>query len=396
MSVPVIITVSQLNKYIKSLLDSDSNLQTLFVSGEISNFVNHRSGHFYLTLKDSRSEIKAVMFRSANSRLKFLPENGMKVICRGHISVYEAGGTCQLYIDDMQPDGIGALNLAFEQLKEKLKNKGMFDEEIKKDIPKYPSKVGVITSPTGAAVQDIRNVLSRRYPLAEMVLYPVLVQGEGAAQDIAKAIKYMNENKCADVLIVGRGGGSIEDLWAFNEETVANAVFESGIPVISAVGHETDFTICDFVADLRAPTPSAAAELAVPDSFALRQHINSKRNIINSSAYNYLINLKNEFSLLSGRLEQRSPALFISDYRIRCDKATSELDHLIKSAVREKRSRFAAVCSGLDAMSPLKILGRGFVSVTKNGKSVTSSGDAESGDVLNLRFADGQVDCTVN
>jgi exodeoxyribonuclease VII large subunit len=287
---PTVFSVTELNNYVKRILDNDENLKNVFVTGEISNFKNHYSGHMYMTIKDEGGAIKAVMFSSYASRLKFVPENGMKVIIFGSVSLYNKDGSYQLYITDMQPDGVGALNLAYEQLKEKLQNEGLFSTEHKKPIPQFPEKIGVMTAPDGAAVRDIFSVLKRRYPVAEIVFCPVAVQGASAAPEIAKAIKLFNEQNAADVLIVGRGGGSLEDLWAFNEEIVARAIFQSQIPVISAVGHETDFTIADFVADLRAPTPSAAAELAVPDIFelksdllGLKQHLSVlMRNLVES------------------------------------------------------------------------------------------------------------------
>ena len=369
----VVLSVSQINKYVKSIIDSDLNLQSVFVNGEISNFVNHRSGHYYLTLKDDSSEIKAVMFRSANSALKFLPENGMKVICKGRISVYEPSGAYQLYIDNMIPDGTGELNLAFEQLKEKLEKEGLFAKEHKKPIPEYPGRVGVITSPTGAAVRDIINVLSRRFPLAEMVFYPALVQGDGAAQSIVEAIKYFNDNKLSDVLIVGRGGGSAEDLWAFNDESLARAVYESSIPVISAVGHETNFTICDFAADLRAPTPSAAAELAVPDSNSEKNRIDNLTAKITGNAITFINNSRLKLNSYNALMEKNSPQSYISDMRVKCDKAEMKFESISKSFVLSKRKELSDLCSKLDALSPLKVLSRGFASVSKNGKSVISS-----------------------
>ncbi|MBQ7595275.1 MAG: exodeoxyribonuclease VII large subunit, partial [Clostridia bacterium] len=262
----IVVTVSQLNSYVKMLLEGDRNLNDILVSGEISGFTNHyRTGHYYMTLKDAKACIPAVMFKGNNIKLKFMPEDGMKVIVRGRVSLFERDGKFQFYIEDMQPDGIGSLSIAFEQLKAKLEKEGLFDKSKKPEIPRYPSRIGVITSPTGAAVRDIFNVLGRRFPPAEIVFCPVQVQGETASAQIADAIERFNKGSFADVLIVGRGGGSIEDLWAFNEEITARAVASSKIPIISAVGHETDFTICDFAASLRAPTPSAAAELAVPD-----------------------------------------------------------------------------------------------------------------------------------
>ena len=391
----VVLSVSQINKYVKSIIDSDLNLQSVFVNGEISNFVNHRSGHYYLTLKDDSSEIKAVMFRSANSALKFLPENGMKVICKGRISVYEPSGAYQLYIDNMIPDGTGELNLAFEQLKEKLEKEGLFAKEHKKPIPEYPGRVGVITSPTGAAVRDIINVLSRRFPLAEMVFYPALVQGDGAAQSIVEAIKYFNDNKLSDVLIVGRGGGSAEDLWAFNDENLARAVYESSIPVISAVGHETDFTICDFAADLRAPTPSAAAELAVPDSNSEKNRIDNLTAKITGNAITFINNSRLKLNSYNALMEKNSPQSYISDMRVKCDKAEMKFESISKSFVLSKRKELSDLCSKLDALSPLKVLSRGFASVSKNGKSVISSKELIKDDNININFADGSVNCTV-
>ena len=393
---PVILTVTQVNKYIKSVFDADLNLQSVFISGEISNFVNHRSGHYYLTLKDDGAEIKSVMFRSANAKLKFLPENGMKVVCKGRISVYETSGAYQLYIDNMIPDGSGALNLAFEQLKERLEKEGLFDAAHKKPVPEYPKKVGVITSPTGAAVQDIKNVLSRRYPLAEMIFYPALVQGDGAADDIVNAIKYFNKFNLADVLIVGRGGGSIEDLWAFNEEALARSVYESDIPVISAVGHETDFTICDFVADLRAPTPSAAAELAVPEISTELRRLNNQKSLLLNLSLSYTDNLKIMLSVLNNQLEKRSPQTFVNDYRVRCDKAEIKIENSAAAFLLESRKNFSAICAKLDALSPLKILSRGFAAVSKNGEAVISATKLVKGDKINVVFSDGKINCTVD
>ncbi len=264
------LTVTQVNTYIKAILDENVHLKNIYIVGEISNFLHYfRSGHMYFTLKDENSQLKAVMFSSNASRLKFKPNDGMKVLCRGRISVYDKDGNYQLYVDDMQPDGIGTLAIAFEQLKEKLSKEGLFDEVYKKPVPKFPRKIGVATSDMGAAVEDIKNITKRRYPIAELVIVPTVVQGDSAPDDICKSIKILDCRDDIDVIIVGRGGGSLEDLWAFNTEQVARAVFECNTPIISAVGHETDYTICDFVSDLRAPTPSAAAELAVPDSSAL-------------------------------------------------------------------------------------------------------------------------------
>lgn len=390
-----VLSISQLNRYVKSLLEGDLYLSSVTVCGEISNFVNHRSGHFYFSLKDEGAEIKACMFRSANAKLRFVPENGMKVVCKGKVTLYEAGGQYQIVVDEMFPDGIGELTVAFEQLKAKLQKKGYFDTEHKKPIPEYPKRVGVITSPTGAAVRDITNVLSRRWPLAEMVFYPVLVQGEGAAADISHAIYEMNSLCAADVLIVGRGGGSIEDLWAFNEETVADAVFRSNIPVISAVGHETDFTICDFVADLRAPTPSAAAELAVPDIVEKKRFVSSLHSSMNDLYYSSVILHRSHCGELLAALGQYSPSAYIQHLRQRCDMASLSLTHLTRNAVNDSKQNLVSVCAQLDALSPLKILMRGYSYVSKGDKSIASAASLETGDDISVRFSDGTVNCTV-
>ena len=318
MSNGVVLSVSQLNRYIKSIIEQDMNLQTVFVEGEISNFTNHyKTGHYYMTIKDDSSSIKAVMFRTANMRLKFMPENSMKVIIRGRVSVFERDGQYQLYIDDMQPDGTGALSLAFEQLKERLAKEGLFDSEKKKSIPAYPMRVGVVTSPTGAAIRDIINVISRRFPLAELVLCPVAVQGDYAAPQIKAAIELFNVEKAADVLIVGRGGGSVEELWAFNEEIVARAVAASEIPVISAVGHETDFTICDFAADLRAPTPSAAAELAVPDTLQQKEMLLSAFRRMDSAVSDKIASQRAKLEFEKSALERMSPKNYTDNLCVR-------------------------------------------------------------------------------
>ncbi len=396
MSNGVVLSVSQLNRYVKSIIDQDFNLQTVFVQGEISNFTNHyKTGHFYMTIKDEFSSIKAVMFKSANMRLKFMPENAMSVIIRGRVAVFERDGQYQLYIDDMQPDGTGALSLAFEQLKTKLAKEGLFDAERKKAIPAYPQKVGVVTSPTGAAIRDIINVISRRFPLAEVVLCPVAVQGEYAAPQIKAAIELFNERNAADVLIVGRGGGSVEELWAFNEEIVARAVSESEIPVISAVGHETDFTICDFVADLRAPTPSAAAELAVPDSFQQREMLSSFSRRIDGAIYDKIGSERANLELRKVLLQRYSPQNYIDALRVRCDRASMAMESAVRNGFSSKTKDFASLCAKLDALSPLKILARGYGVASKEGKIISDIGLVEKGDLINLRLSNGDVDCEV-
>lgn len=392
-----VITVSQLNFYIKSLFDSDVNLSYVFLSGEISNFTNHyRTGHLYMTLKDANASVKAVMFRSSASRLKFVPENGMKVIVKGRVSVFERDGQYQVYIDDMQPDGAGALTIAFEQLKAKLQKQGLFDMEAKKPIPKFPRKIGVVTSPTGAAIQDIRNIVFRRFPSAEIILYPVLVQGDGAAQQIADAIEYFNQNDLVDVLIVGRGGGSIEDLWAFNEEIVVYAIYNSIIPVISAVGHETDFTISDFVADLRAPTPSAAAELAVPDKAELLNNLNFLLKHCNQAMADILSGKRNELEYITSSIYLKNPLMLIRQKQMQFNSVTSRIRNSALLTLAEEKTRFAKAASALDSLSPFKVLARGYSVVTDaDGKIISASKDIKKDDIINIKFSKGNAECIV-
>lgn len=387
---PTVYSVTELNNYVKRILEMDENLKNVFVTGEISNFKNHYSGHMYMTIKDEGGAIKAVMFSSYASRLKFVPENGMKVIIFGSVSLYNKDGSYQLYITDMQPDGLGALNLAYEQLKERLQNEGLFNLEFKKPIPKFPKKIGVMTAPDGAAVRDIFSVLKRRYPVAEIVFSPVAVQGASAAPEIAKAINLFNEQKAADVLIVGRGGGSLEDLWAFNEEVVARAIFQSEIPVISAVGHETDFTIADFVADLRAPTPSAAAELAVPDIFELKSDLLGLKQHLSVLMRNMIVAEKEKVENFQKQITILSPSNKIKNSR-------QELSNLYEKAVNsmtlkmnEEKAKISLLSSKLNALSPLNVLSRGY-SITYNGDSpIKSVNDVKTGDNIKVRVTDGE------
>ncbi len=392
----VVLSVSQLNRYVKSIIEQDMNLQTVFVQGEISNFTNHyKTGHYYMTIKDEFSSIKAVMFKTANMRLKFMPENSMSVIIRGRVSVFERDGQYQLYIDDMQPDGTGALSLAFEQLKNKLAKEGLFDAEKKKPIPAIPQRVGVVTSPTGAAIRDIINVISRRFPMTEIVLCPVAVQGEYASSQIKAAIELFNEKNAADVLIVGRGGGSVEELWAFNEEKVARAVAASEIPVISAVGHETDFTICDFVADLRAPTPSAAAELAVPDSMQQKDRIFAYSMRMNSAVSDKIAFNRATLEYKKSSLERLSPKSYIDNLCVRCDRAVMAMDSAVKHSIAVKSKDFSALCAKLDAMSPLKILARGYSVASKNGKVISDIASVGKGDMIDVMLNGGNIECEI-
>ncbi len=392
---PTVFSVTELNSYVKSLLDNDENLKNVFVTGEISNFKNHYSGHMYMTIKDEGGAIKAVMFSSYASRLKFVPENGMKVIIFGSVSLYNKDGSYQLYINDMQPDGIGALNLAFEQLKEKLGKEGLFNTEFKKPIPEFPQKIGVMTAPDGAAVRDIFSVLKRRYPVAEIVFCPVAVQGQSAAPEIAKAIRLFNEKNTADVLIVGRGGGSLEDLWAFNEEIVARAIFESSIPVISAVGHETDFTIADFVADLRAPTPSAAAELAVPDIFELKSDLVGLKQHLSVLMKNKLTNERENLENTEKRLNLLSPTNKILNSRQELSNLYEKIANSVTLKLSNEKARISVLSSKLNALSPLDVLSRGYSIAYNNELPVKSVNDVEKGDNIKVRVADGEISATV-
>ena len=390
-----VLTVTQINTYLKAVLDGDENLQHIFVCGEISNFTNHyRTGHFYFTLKDEHAAIKAVMFRSAAQRLQFLPENGMRVIIRGSISLFERDGVYQLYCDDMQPDGAGALSVAFEQRKAKLEAMGLFDASHKKPLPSCPKRIGVITSPTGAAVHDILTVLERRFPFAQIVFCGVQVQGDAAAGQIAAAIARFNELQAADVLIVGRGGGSIEDLWAFNEEIVAHAIYNSDIPVISAVGHETDFTIADFVADLRAPTPSAAAELVSPDTRELLFALDNMLDHLTALMLDKQQVLAMRVSSLQHRLQKSSPQTRLSLLDAQLEKQKDRLSLCKQRLLQPYTDALAALTQRLEIASPLKTLARGYtLTEDQNGVLLRRASQVQPGQTLRVRFADGAVQC---
>lgn len=388
-----ILTVTQLNEYIKALIDSNSFLASVYIRGEISNFTNHyRTGHFYFTLKDEGGIIRAVMFSSAASKLKFLPENGMKVIVSGRVSAFVRDGQYQLYVNTMEPDGVGALYIAFEQLKQKLAAEGMFDEKTKKPLPKIPLRVGVITSPTGAAVRDIINILGRRFPAAEVVLYPTLVQGKEAVPQLIEGIRFFNKTKRADVIIIGRGGGSIEDLWAFNDETLAREIKKSQIPTISAVGHETDFTICDFVADRRAPTPSAAAEIAVPDIFELKRKINNITGHIEVALRNIINIRRKELKRLAESRALTSPTNHIDDKRMIVTNLQSRIEGAIKYTLSEKRADFIRHTSKLETLNPLSIISRGYSAVFKeDGTLIKSVSQVNIGDSFFFKTSDGRI-----
>ena len=383
------VTVTDLNKYIKDKIDNDENLNSVLVKGEISNFKNHYTGHLYFTLKDENSLIKCIMFKSSAVNLKFMPKDGMKVIIYGTVSVFERDGVYQIYCKMMQEDGMGSLHIAFEELKSKLGAEGLFSEEHKKKIPVMPKCIGVLTSNTGSVIRDIINVSTRRNPNVYIKLLPVPVQGEGAAVKIAEAIKIMNEKKLADVIIVARGGGSLEDLWPFNEEIVARAIYESELPIISAVGHETDFTIADFVADLRAPTPSAAAELAVPNISDVLLKLKSYNN-----RYRLALKKKVDFMKLSyekcmNRRAFREPLQTINERYILLDKNVKSIQNEIMSIYKDKKSKAINTIEKLDALSPLKTLTRGYSITEMNGKVVKSVKELKENDEINIRFKDG-------
>lgn len=390
------VTVSALNNYIKRVMDNNSYLKDICVKGEISNYKAHSSGHIYMTLKDEGSVIKAVMFKGAARLLRFNMENGMKIIARGRVSVYEAGGQYQMYIESVQPDGVGALYVAYEQLKAKLSEEGLFDNKYKKPIPKYPDIIGVVTAQTGAAVRDIINVLKRRYPLAKVRVLPVLVQGDGAGAEVAQAIDYLNEHKLCDVIIAGRGGGSIEDLWAFNEECVARAIFKSEIPVISAVGHEVDFTIADFVADMRAPTPSAAAEIAVPNSQELMQYLMSVKSNMFLNVSSLIEKKKYKLSVCENNPSFKMFKNFLKDKEVELDSLISDMEEAMNDIIKTKKETFLNNIGKLEALSPLKVLARGYsVAFSDDGKIIKTCTNVKSGDKIKVRVTDGDIPCVV-
>ena len=391
----VVLTVSQLNMYARSLLESDSKLSRVFVRGEISNFTNHyRSGHFYLSLKDENAVIRAVMFRSNAQRLPFMPRDGMKVIVMGRASIYDRDGQFQLYIDDMQPDGIGALHVAFEQLKQKLQNEGLFDPARKKPLPAYPQRIGVITSPTGAALQDILNILGRRWPLAEVLLIPVAVQGSAAPEQICRAILHMSRIERPDVMIVGRGGGSIEELWAFNDENVARVIAASDVPVVSAVGHETDFTIADFAADVRAPTPSAAAEIVSPDGPAVSELLASCRTAMRRAVSDQLERCRRQYMDVTSARSLRTPMNIIDLQRMRLDQLTGRLTAGIRSDIHSAQAGLAVSAGRLDALSPLRVLARGYaIPTAPDGRAIAGAAALAAGEEFSLRMRDGTARC---
>lgn len=386
------LSVTQVNLYIKEVMNRDDVLTDVLVKGELSNFKAHSSGHMYMSLKDETGVMRAVMFRSSAAKLNFKPQNGMKVVAHGRVTVYERDGQYQLYIDHMQQDGIGDLYVAFEQLKNKLSAEGLFDPAHKKPLPKYPKRVGVVTAPTGAAIRDIINVLTRRFSYSDVVLYPVLVQGENAAQSIVSAIRYMNETHGADVLIVGRGGGSIEDLWAFNEEIVARAIYDSEIPIISAVGHEIDFTIADFAADLRAPTPSAAAELAVPAQSELSEKFHNVYVRLYGQVQRMLERKELELKRFRERPALLNPAVKLEEQQIYIDRLRQDFITRAERVMEQKKKELGILASKLDGLSPLGTLSRGYaVAKGADGRVVRSAKQVNIGDEMTVLLEDGTV-----
>ena len=435
------LSVSALTKYIKRKFDADPHLQNVYIKGEISNFKQHTSGHMYFTLKDEKARLLSVMFAANNKGMKFLPENGMKVLVKGDISLYEAGGQYQLYVKSMAPDGVGDLYLAYEQLKKKLEGAGLFLAEHKKPIPQYPKSVGVITSPTGAALRDILTTIKRRYPIARVIVYPALVQGNNAAKSIAKAISMANARAESDVLIVGRGGGSIEELWAFNEEIVAESIYDSDIPVISAVGHETDFTIADFVADMRAPTPTGAAELAVPHLNEILERLMNRKNRLTRSiqeavnfertrltrmersyafryphkmyeqkleqldktmdrlgrtSTRYFMKKRDELNQLNDILKKQHPEQAVKNAKDELQQHAKVLRRAMEAIYRQKSQQFVHITATLSALSPLKIMERGYGLVFAEDETlVKSTQQVSKGDKIAVSIKDGTLECEI-
>ncbi|MED4690519.1 exodeoxyribonuclease VII large subunit [Peribacillus frigoritolerans] len=435
------LSVSALTKYIKRKFDADPHLQNVYIKGEISNFKQHTSGHMYFTLKDEKARLLSVMFSANNKGMKFLPENGMKVLVKGDISLYEAGGQYQLYVKSMAPDGVGDLYLAYEQLKKKLEGAGLFLAEHKKPIPQYPKSVGVITSPTGAALRDILTTIKRRYPIARIIVYPALVQGNNAAKSIAKAISMANAREESDVLIVGRGGGSIEELWAFNEEIVAESIYDSDIPVISAVGHETDFTIADFVADMRAPTPTGAAELAVPHLNEILERLMNRKNRLTRSiqeavnfertrltrmersyafryphkmyeqkleqldktmdrlgrtSTRYFMKKRDELNQLNDILKKQHPEQAVKNAKDELQQHAKVLRRAMEAIYRHKSQQFVHITATLSALSPLKIMERGYGLVFAEDETlVKSTQQVSKGDKIAVSIKDGTLECEI-
>ena len=391
-----VFSVSELNGYVKDLLDSDDVLAGVYVRGELSNYKVYPSGHHYFTMKDTDGALRCVMFKGSASKMRYRPENGMSVVAFGRVAVYPRDGVYQLYVNELTPDGAGDLYVAFEQLKEKLLKEGLFDERFKKPIPRYPKTIAVITSSAGAAVRDIIRILKARWPITKVIVMPVRVQGTEAPQEIAGAIFYANEHEIADLIITGRGGGSIEDLWAFNDERVARAIFMSKIPVISAVGHEPDVTIADFVADLRASTPSNAAELAVPDMNDVLEALQGAKMRLRQAIGREIKLLRQRISDVSEKRALQSPKYYIDDKRILIDRSQDRLLSAMQRSIHTDREKYTGFAAALDALSPLKVLGRGYaIALRADGKIVKKAADVVPGDHVTVRLKKDEIKCVV-
>ena len=389
------VSVTQLTQYIKLLLDRDEILSQVCVRGELSNYKAHSSGQQYFTLKDEGAVISCVMFRADAMRMRFRPESGMKVILYGRVSLFPKSGQYQIYVTAMQPDGVGALAVAFEQLKTRLHEEGLFDAAHKKPLPSYPNRIALVTSPTGAAVRDMIRILGRRWPMAEVLVCPVRVQGDGAAEEIAAMLSYVDRHKLADVIITGRGGGSLEDLWAFNEEIVARAIWQCDTPVISAVGHEPDVTISDFVADLRAATPSNAAELAVPDGDVLQRFLRQLNVRMEQAESQKLSRLRQRLDRLAQSRVMTRPDGYLQQHELHLEMLRQRLAHAGQSCLQENAQRFRQAAAKLDALSPLKVLGRGYAMATREEQLVRSVTQLEVGDTVTVSLSDGTAQCRV-
>ena len=390
------VTVSDLNRYIKDKIANDENLSQILVKGEISNFKNHYTGHLYFTLKDENSLIKCVCFKTYAEKLTFMPKDGMKVIVLGSVSVFERDGIYQIYVKIMEEDGLGDLYTKYKELKEKLEKEGLFDETHKKKIPFMPKTIGVLTSQTGAVIRDIINVSTRRNPNVHIRLLPVPVQGDGAAEKIASGIELMNEKKLADVLILARGGGSLEDLWPFNEEVVARAIYNSELPIISAVGHETDFSISDFVADLRAPTPSAAAELAVADVYEVKKKISDYQDRLRMALIKKVEVMKLRYDKCMASAVFKEPLRKVNDNYLVLDNLLKRLEVAIKTKQEQEKNRYVKLVSKLDTLSPLKTLARGYTLTERQGKIIKSKDELQKGDIVDIRFTDGKKQAVID
>ena len=393
-----LLSVTELNEYLRCLMEGDALLSDILVRGEVSNFKNHyATGHLYFSLKDETGAVRAVMFRSYASRLRFQPENGMKVIVHGRVSVFPRSGDYQIYVNEMQPDGAGALAVAFEQLRRKLEAEGLFDEARKRPLPPYPTRIGLITSPTGAAVRDMLQVLGRRYPLSDVVLFPALVQGPGAPESLVKGLRCFAGEVPVDLIIIGRGGGSMEDLWCFNHENVVRAVAASPVPVISAVGHETDFTLCDFAADLRAPTPSAAVELAVPDKTELAARITALAGRAEAAERQVLVSLREKLRRFAGSAALSSPRYVLDRERMTLDLLAQKLIHEGQGLVPPRRAALAALCGKLSALNPAGVLARGFgIVFDETGHTVSTVEALSEDETIRVKLTDGEATATVH